>query len=160
MEAVVAQGRQTSLYSRLFTLIVMVILLCNLGCHHGAKPEMSPDPIGGYEFGQSREASVMVEEEIRAAIPPQVKEIEVRLLAVSESPDAIQLQRHLQSEIFGAVAANLSRISEGIKARLYIRTSSIFPRKNRYRPFRQPISHPNVVARRSRFGFPTPAVCS
>ncbi|MFH1740612.1 MAG: HEAT repeat domain-containing protein [bacterium] len=77
-----------SLPCHIFTAVVGVILLLGIGCHHGPVPKMSNEPIGKYEFGQSRAALIAVEDEIRTATPAQLETIEQRLLAVLESSDA------------------------------------------------------------------------
>ena len=73
---------------QILAAMVVVILLSGTGCHHGPVQKVSTDPIGTYEFGQSRKALIAVEDEIRTASPAQLEDIEMRLLAVLESSNA------------------------------------------------------------------------
>jgi len=80
--------RQRSTQFQIILATVVGMLALSLGCHHGARPDVSGDPIAQYEYGQSRKPLTTVEQDIRTATPEELGKIEDRMLAIIESPSA------------------------------------------------------------------------
>ncbi len=77
-----------SIQLQLITVLLVSIVALTTGCHHGARPDLSGDPVAQYDYGQSRKPLTAVEQDIRTATPEELEEIEDRMLAIIESPNA------------------------------------------------------------------------